>query len=131
MPSSSPQDRVRLVLVVLACACVIVGMLWGLRWAFEGRVVSGQLSPDAAMEAMVRFVTMLYVFGAIVAAGLAGLLAWIAKRTRETRQWPPSGSWPVPRPISSDEASRFARRLQAGAVVAGVIALAAIVAAFN
>lgn len=131
MPPSSPPDRIRLLLLVLACACIIVGLLWGLRWAFEGRVAAGQLSPDAALDAMASFVTMLYLMGALVATSLAALLAWIAKRTRETRQWPPSGSWPKPRAIAPQEADRFARYLHVGCALAGLVAVAALAAALT
>lgn len=131
MSPSRPPDRTRLVLASLACACVAVGLLWGLRWAFEGRVAAGHMSPDAAMDAMARFVALLYSLGAIVAAALAALLAWIAKRTRDTRLWPPSGSWPVPRPITDDEAKRFGRRLHGAAAVAGGVAVAALLAALT
>ncbi len=129
MSPSSPPDRTRLILASLACACVIVGLLWGLQWAFEGRVAAGHMSPDAAIESMARFVALLYLLGAVVAAVLAGLLAWIAKRTRDTRLWPPSGSWPVPRPITDDEARRFVRRLHAAAAAAVGVTVAALLAA--
>lgn len=89
------------------------------------------MSPDAAMDAMARFVALLFSLGAIVAAALAALLAWIAKRTRDTRLWPPSGSWPVPRPITDDEAKRFGLRLHAAAAVAGGVAIAALAAALG
>lgn len=107
----------------------MVGLLWGLRWAFEGRVATGHMSPDAAIEAMARFVKALYLLGALVAAVLASVLAWIAKRTRETRLWPPSGSWPVPRAISEGDARRLGRRLHVGAAIAGAVAIASLVAA--
>ena len=107
----------------------MVGVLWGLRWAFEGRVAAGQLSPDAALDAMAQFVTILSLLGALVAASLAALLAWIAKRTRETGQWPPSGSMPLPRAIDAHEAERNVRRLHIGAALAGLVAVAALSAA--
>lgn len=129
MPPSSPKDRTRLILVALAGACIVVGMLWGLRWAFEDRVLAGHLSPDAALEAMAAFVSMLQALAALVAALLAALLAWIARRTRETRQWPPSGRWPAPRAIDDVEIRRYGQRLHAGAVAAGALAVAALAAA--
>jgi hypothetical protein len=106
-------------------------MLWGLRWAFEGRVVSGQLSPDVAMDAMERFVALLFGMGALVAAALAALLVHLAHLTRAVKQWPPSGSWPVPRPISDADAVRLARRLHVGAALAGIVAIAALARAFT
>lgn len=129
MPPSSPPNRTRLILAALAGACVVVGLLWGLRWAFEDRVLEGHLSPDAALEAMARFVTMLEALAALVAALLASLLAWIARRTRETRHWPPSGRWPTPRAIGDAEIHRYGKRLHAGVVAAGALAVAALAAA--
>lgn len=131
MPPSSPRDRTRLFLAALAGACVVVGMLWGLRWAFEDRVLAGRLSPDASLEAMASLVTMLQALAALVAALLAALLAWIARRTRETRQWPPSGQWPTPRAIGEAEIRRYVQRLRAGAVAAGAVAVAALIAALG
>lgn len=131
MPPSSPKERFRLLLVGLGCACALVGMLWGLRWTFEDRVLAGRLSPEAALQAMADLVTALCMLAALVAALLAMLLAWIAKRARDTRQWPPSGSWPVPRTITREEAGRYARRLHAGAALAATIAVAALVAALT
>ena len=129
MPSASPRNRTRVFLAVLAGACVVVGMLWALRWAFEGRVLEGHLSPDAALAAMAGFVTMLQALAAAVAALLATLLAWIARRTRETRRWPPSGQWPTPRGLDATEAHRCVRWLHAGAGAAGALAVAALAAA--
>lgn len=125
------MNRTRLVLAALACACVVVGLMWGLRWAFEDRVVTGRLSPDAAMEAMADMITMLYALAAMVAALLAALLAWMSKRTRDTRQWPPSGSWPMPRAIDEDEIKRITRSLHAGAILSGATAIAALAAALS
>lgn len=129
MPPSSSPDRVRLVLFALALACVFVAVLWSLRWAFEGRVVSGQISPEVAMDAMEGFVTLLYALGALVAGSLAGLLVWIARRTRSTRQWPPSGPWPVPRPVDDAGIARIALRLHLGAAISCAVAIIALVAA--
>lgn len=130
MPPSSSPDRTRLILILLAWACVVVGMLWALRWAFEGRVTSGQLSPDVAMDAMSRFVTWLCIAGALVASTLAALLWRIATQTRAARLWPPSGTWPVPRPVTDAEIETITRRLRLGAAVAALGAIAALVAAF-
>lgn len=131
MPPTSPNNRFRLILVGLAGACAVVGMLWGLRWAFEDRVLSGRLSPEAALQAMADLVAMLYALAALVATLLAMLLAWIAKRTRETRRWPPSGSWPAPRPLTEEQSTRYARRLHAGLALAVMTAVAALVAALT
>ena len=120
-----------MILVVLAGACVVVGLMWGLRWAFEDRVLAGRLSPEAALEAMADFVVMLQALAGMIAALLAALLAWIAKRTRETRQWPPSGRWPTPRAIGEVEIQRYTTRLHAGAVAAGGAAIAALAAALG
>lgn len=120
-----------MILVALAGACVVVGLMWGLRWAFEDRVLAGRLSPEAALEAMADFVVMLQALAGMIAALLAALLAWIAKRTRETRQWPPSGRWPTPRAIAEAEIQRYTTRLHAGAVAAGAAAIAALAAALG
>jgi NADH:ubiquinone oxidoreductase subunit 5 (subunit L)/multisubunit Na+/H+ antiporter MnhA subunit len=131
MSPSSPPDRTRVILVVLAGACVVVGLMWGLRWVFEDRVVAGRLSPEASLEAMADFVAMLQALAAMIAALLTALLAWIARRTRETRQWPPSGRWPAPRAIADLEIQRYTTRLHAGAVVSGAAAIAALAAALG
>lgn len=120
-----------MVLGVLAGACFVVAVLWALRWAFEGRVLAGRMSPDDALAAMAQFLTLLYALAAMAAALLAALLAWIARRTRETRQWPPSGSWPPPRPLTDEAMTRVVRRLYAGAVLAGATAVAALTAALT
>jgi hypothetical protein len=130
MPPSSSPDRTRVILILLAWACVVVGVLWALRWAFEGRVLAGQLSPDVAMDAMSRFVMWLCIAGAVVASTLAALLWRIATQTRAARQWPPSGSWPAPRPVTDAEIARITRRLHLGAAIAAIGAIAALVAAF-
>lgn len=131
MPPSSPPDRTRLILAALASACLVVGLLWGLRWIFEDRVLSGHFSPDAALEAMTVVVTLLQVLAVSVAAFLAGLLVWIARRTREVRQWPPSGGWPAPRRLSEREAERIARWIHVGALLVGLVAAATAVAALS
>jgi hypothetical protein len=131
MPPSSPPGRTRVILVALAGACVVVGLRWGLRWAFEDRVLAGRLSPEASLEAMADFVAMLYALAAMIAALLAAPLGWIARRTRETRQWPPSGRWPTPRAIGDREIHRYTQRLQVGAVASGAAAIAALAAALG
>jgi hypothetical protein len=119
MPPSSSSGRTRLVLVALFAGCVIVGLTWGLRWAFEGRVLAGQLSPDDAMLALTRWTQILQGFGAAVAAVLAGLLLHLARATQRCLRWPPSGRWPAPRAVSEIEATMIVRRLRwaAGAVL--------------
>ncbi|MGL6291593.1 MAG: hypothetical protein ACRC2H_12945 [Silanimonas sp.] len=130
MPPSSSPDRTRVILILLAWACVVVGLLWALHWAFEGRVLAGQLSPDVAIDAMSRLIVGLYALGALVAAALAGVLWRIARDTRASRQWPPSGSWPAPRPLSDTEIARITGRLRLGAAVAALGGIAALLAAF-
>jgi hypothetical protein len=74
---------------------------------------------------------MLYALAAMIAALLAAPLGWIARRTRETRQWPPSGRWPTPRAIGDREIHRYTQRLQVGAVASGAAAIAALAAALG
>lgn len=112
----------KIVLAALAAGCVVVGLLWGLRWVFEGRVEAGEWSPDDAMMALDQWTVILIGLFTLVAAVLAALLLHLAAATRRTRQWPPSGRWPVPRAITEPEALTISRRLQ---WAAGAIALLA------
>ena len=115
----------KILLAVLAAGCLVVGLMWALRWAFEGRVEAGEWSPDDAMVALDQWTAILRGLFALVAAVLAGLLLHLATGTRRTRQWPPSGRWPAPRAISEPEAATIARRLQWAAGAAALLAAAA------
>jgi hypothetical protein len=115
----------KLVLAVLAGSCVVVGLMWALRWVFEGRVLAGDWSPDDALLAMDQWIIILTGACTVVAAVLAGLLLHLARDTRRRRQWPPSGRWPAPRPIGDAEARTIARRLYWAAGAALFVAVAA------
>jgi predicted histidine transporter YuiF (NhaC family) len=119
----------KIVLVVLAAGCAVVGLLWGLRWFFEGRVIAGSLSPDDAMLALDRWTVILKALVSIVAAMLAGLLLHLAAATRKCRHWPPSGRWPAPRAVSETEAETISRRLQWGAAAVALVGIGALATA--
>lgn len=119
----------KLVIAALAVGCAVVGVLWGLRWLFEGRVIAGSLSPDDAMLALNRWTVILRALVAIVAAALAGLLLHLAAATRKRRQWPPSGRWPAPRAVSEAEAGTIARRLLWAAAAVGLLGIGALATA--
>lgn len=91
--------------------------------------MAGELDPQTAIETLERLQSALFALLGVVALGLAVALWSVARRVCAAKRWPPSGQWPVPRPLDEYEAQVFQRRLYFGAIVSGVGAVLALLAA--
>jgi len=116
-------------LAALAIACLAVGLMWYFQHRFESKLITGELEPRTAMEALERLQSTLFSLLGVVALGLAVALWSVARKVRAAKRWPPSGQWPKPRPLDEREAQVFQRRLHFGAIVSGVGAVVALLAA--
>lgn len=126
-----PRHRSRLLLAFLAWACVLVGAAWALQWWLEGRVLSGQRSPQAALALMQQWNLALRAALGLTALGLAASLLRLWARVGKTRHWPPGGPWPVPRPLGAQALHRLRAGLFIAAVVAFVLGALALGAALR
>jgi sterol desaturase/sphingolipid hydroxylase (fatty acid hydroxylase superfamily) len=113
----------------LAVACLAVGLMWFFQHQFESKLMAGELEPQAAMQALARLQSTLFALLGLVALGLAVALWSLARKVREAKRWPPSGQWPVPRPLDDHKAQAFQRRLQFGAIVSTVGAAVSLLSA--